>query len=133
MKDHYEESEEVVMEKGLGTTYPEVDANNQTSFNFAQGSKSHGPITSHIAENEFTESGKRQTHCERILDAMVSLKKQGFQGFTGREIAATAKLDFVAVMRRMNDLLQSGKVVKGAARICKTDGKTQLTTWWLTS
>ena len=98
---------------------------------FPQASRSTDPESSHIAVEQITASGARLTHCEKILEAMEDLAAMGHTQSTGREIAQKAGMDYVAVMRRMNDLLTSGKVVKGAARTCKTDGKTKMVVWSL--
>ena len=100
-------------------------------MNYAQAARTHDPETSHIAVEELTKSGARLTHCEKIIEAMEDLAAMGHLQSTGREIAQKAGMDYVAVMRRMNDLLTSGKVEKGAARTCKTDGKTKMVTWRL--
>ncbi len=100
-------------------------------MNYTQAARSTDPETSHIAEEELTKSGARLTHCEKIIEAMEDLAAMRHTQSTGREIAQKSGMDYVAVMRRMNDLLNSGKVVKGQARTCQTDGKTKMVVWSL--
>ena len=119
------------MSKSLGKTYQQIENSTQESFNFMPAARQRDPEPSHVAAEKITESGARQTHCERILQAVRDLAKEGWKGVTGKEIAAKCGLDFVAVMRRLNDLRNSGELVKGAERVCRVDGKTSLTTWWM--
>lgn len=118
------------MNKALGTTYKQIE-DRQSPCNFPQAARTHDPETSHIAVEEFTKSGARLTHCERIIEAMEDLAAMGYKAVTGGEIGQKTELTIVQVLRRMNDLLTAGKVVKGATRTCKTDGKTKMLVWEL--
>ena len=121
--------------KKLGTNYKEIEERQAPLFfpagpaSFSQAARTHDPESSHIAVEEFTQSGARLTHCEKISEAMEDLAAMGYNAVTGGEIAQQTGLTVVQVLRRMNDLVNSGKVVKGAARTCKTDGKTKMLTW----
>jgi len=117
---------------GLGKSYQQIEEQ-QSSFNFIHPARRNDPEPSHAAAETITDTGARLSHCERIMAAVHYLAKHGQKGVTGKEIAACAKMEFVPVVRRLNDLRNSGKLVKGAERICRIDGKTSLTTWWAVS
>ncbi|MCK5602001.1 hypothetical protein KAR91_09035 [Candidatus Pacearchaeota archaeon] len=103
----------------------------QLEMTFNQATRKTDPPSSHVAEKKVTDSGKRLSNCQKILDALGRLKKQGLNGATGREIAMASGVDYVTCMKRLSDLAHSGKVVRGVERICRTDGVTPLITWWL--
>jgi hypothetical protein len=122
------------MSRALGKSFQQIE-DGQSSFNFLECARSTDPEPSHAAAEKITDTGARLSHCERIMAAVHYLAKHGQKGVTGKEIAACAKIEFVPVMRRLNDLRNSGELVpceKGAERICRIDGKAKLTTWWLT-
>lgn len=77
------------------------------------------PETSHVAASEHTNNGRRAAHAERIL-AVV----RAHPGWTYREIARLVpELEAVEVQRRLADLADLGRVVRGEARACKVSGR----------
>jgi predicted transcriptional regulator len=62
------------------------------------------PDTSHLAKEQFTEDIKEQHHA-KILSALEVLGKS-----IGEDIAKQANMDYHAVMRRLKELVEAGKI-----------------------
>lgn len=83
------------------------------------------PEPSHIAAANAESSGTAARHRAAIVCVLLRAKEP----MTGGEIAkATGRLTNVQVMRRMDDLCQSGLVRRGGPRRCQIMGTVQ-TTW----
>jgi xanthine dehydrogenase iron-sulfur cluster and FAD-binding subunit A len=85
-------------------------------------SRNSDPITSHLAGDEITKSGKRQTQINKV-NHMVRLH----EGLTSAELAESNKADRYMVARRLADSLE---VKKGEPRICAVSGR-KAVTWWV--
>jgi len=92
---------------------------------FPPASKSSDPITSDMAEERFTRSGKRQGHCRLILDWMRFKQRD----WTTAELATwITELDRYAIARRMVDLERQGRIQRAGRRICLVKG-TEAQAW----
>lgn len=85
-------------------------------------SRATDPGTSHIAAEEVTRSGRRDSHV-----AMVMAVVRESPGLVAHEIAPRAGLDYIECVRRLSDaknrgLARQGAVVKWKNRPCVT--------WW---
>ena len=100
------------------TDYP-----GQAVMNFSPATRTSHPETSKIAEENITKSGKRKTHCDKVL----KLLRQN-NGSTTKELAAVEgnKLTHAQIWRRMNDLVENG-FIKRNERITR-EGHC---TWWI--
>jgi len=93
--------------------------------NRAPLARSTDPTTSHRAAEQVTRSGRRASLNQSIL---AFLRASG-EALTYREIAVRiGQSDAVDVMRRLNDLRQSGSVEKCGERNCSVNGNA-MTTW----
>lgn len=79
--------------------------------------------TSHEAAAAMNASGKAQAHAEMVL-AQVRFQP----GSTAAEIGAATNLGHHEAARRLADLWNASKVVKGEPRICRINA-TRMTTW----
>ena len=82
------------------------------------------PITSHIAGNEHTASGKRVHHIDIVIDAVIA-----HPGKTSAELAPICRLERHEVARRTSDAERCGAIRKGQIRKCNTSGRSAVT-WW---
>jgi len=80
------------------------------------------PETSHEAVDHIHETGQRAAHQKIVLEMVLKLP-----GLTYRELGVQTGLERHAVMRRLHDLVDAGRVVKGEKRQV---GKLKYTTWW---
>lgn len=78
------------------------------------------PASSAEAAREVTESGRRDTHCAMVLDAV-----RANPGLTSAELAKLriGDLDMTEVRRRLCDLKAAGFIERGEARKCGVSGK----------
>lgn len=81
---------------------------NQTSFSFSPASRNTDPVTSHLAEQEVTKTGKRQTQAEIVLEAV-----RNYPGRTSFELTQYCPLNRYQIARRTADLETLGKIRKG--------------------
>jgi hypothetical protein len=81
-------------------------------------------LSSHLAARNVTESGKRQSHLEQIIDAV-----RRRPGCTAGELAQFTKLSHVQIDRRTGDLRLSGRVTFGEIRTCRVFGRQMQTLW----
>lgn len=82
------------------------------------------PITSHLAAEDVTRSGKR-VHQQRQAVAAVRAKP----GMTSFELSLACGLDRYMLGRRLPEAEKGGAVSKGDARACKITGRLAVT-WW---
>jgi len=82
------------------------------------------PITSHIAADAFTASGKRLAQAEIILTYV-----RRHPGLTAGEYGVMTGLGRVAVGKRLPEIRDAGHITQGDHRKCSQDG-TQQMTWW---
>ena len=87
-----------------------------------QNTRNSDPESSHLAGEQITESGTRQTQCDAVLDAVQKMPRA-----TARELASTFDLDRYMVSRRLADLCYTGKVRKAASRECEVGGRLSCT------
>ena len=78
------------------------------------------PLSSYLAEDEMNRSGKRRTHRERVF-AVVEAQP----GLTAGEISRLTDLERIEAARRLTDLKDAGRVVRGDAT--SRDGRLQCT------
>lgn len=101
------------------------DSTGQRVMDFSPATRISHPETSRIAEEKITKSGKRQTHCQIILNTL-----RQHNGSTTKELAATKELQGVLthaqIWRRMNDLVEH-EYIKRNENIAR-DG---YCTWWI--
>lgn len=93
-------------------------------------------ISSHIAADEITKSGKRHAQKIMIVKILEGLYRQEFisreQGITSMELSVRAGLDRYIVARRLPDAALMGEVTKGDkdhSRLCIIS-KRQAMEWW---
>ncbi len=87
------------------------------------------PASSHEAAREHTESGRRDTHCSIVLDAV-----RAHPGLTSAELVEhCVGLDSAEVLtevrRRLTDLKDAGLILRRQPRVC-TISKRKVETWW---
>lgn len=82
------------------------------------------PITSHLAADEHTASGKRGRHIGVVIDAV-----RRHPGKTSAELAPLCRLERHEVARRTSDAERCGAIRKGQIRKCDTSGRSAVT-WW---
>lgn len=107
---------------------------NQEAFSFGNvapirrietpAARANDPVSSHIAAEQITINGKRQSHLERIVEAVYA-----HPGCTAGELTQYTGLSHVQIDRRTGDLRMSGDVVFGAIRQCRVVGSMQQTLW----
>jgi len=71
------------------------------------------PITSFVAEDKISKSGKRQAHIKTVIDVLEKCPE-----LTYSEIAVRCGLSDMQVERRLCDLKKTGIVKVAAERIC---------------
>lgn len=86
--------------------------------------RSTDPITSHLASEEHTASGKRACHIAIVIDAV-----RRHPGMTSAELAPICKLERHEVARRTADAEKCGAIRKGEIRKCDIGGRCAVT-WW---
>lgn len=86
--------------------------------------RSTDPITSHVAAEDVTRSGKR-AHQQHQAAAAVRAKP----GMTSFELAMACGLDRYMLGRRLPECEKGKAVMKGDARACKITGWLAVT-WW---
>jgi len=86
--------------------------------------RTNDPITSHLAAEKVTSSGKRHTNMLAVIDAVCM-----HPGLTSAELAQYTPLDRYEVARRLPEAERTHAVVKGEKRQCTMTGNTA-TTWW---
>lgn len=89
-------------------------------FDYIPISHTDDPSTSHESADTHTASGRREKHAAIVLDTV-----RRFPGFTAIELwdcccseEKQAMKEPQEVRRRLTDLLHSGKVVQGIAKVC---------------
>ncbi|GGA00273.1 hypothetical protein [Dyella caseinilytica] len=106
----------------------------QPSFNFGRApnvrrietpiSRANDPVSSHLAAEQITQTGKRQSHLELIVAAVYA-----HPGCTAGELTQYTGLTHVQIDRRTGDLRMSERIVFGAIRQCRVIGSQQQTLW----
>ena len=86
--------------------------------------RKNDPITSHLAADEQTSSGKATTNMLRI-----ALCVHRNEGHTSRELAGLSAMERVEVSRRLADAEQAGWLEKGLPRRCEI-GRRKMVTWY---
>jgi len=83
------------------------EAPGQLVIDFSPATRKTHPETSRIAEENITKFGKRQSHCQIILNALWECN-----GSTTKELAVILKgaLTYAQIWRRMNDLAENGYI-----------------------
>jgi len=81
------------------------------------------PITSQLAGDSITASGKRDSDKLRVLNALRTYKMP----VTSAELAADHGLDRYMVARRLPDLREDGLAEQLSARKCKVNGRLAVT------
>lgn len=90
-----------------------------------QAARNTDPVTSHLAAELFTSSGKRLSHNMRILRAVIDKP-----GMTAGEIAEATGLSQIQVSRRMADF-KNIKIKEGPQRHCDSlDHRPLCLTYW---
>lgn len=84
------------------------------------------PPTSRVAGANHEASGKAGTHRQLVADAVTR-----WPGRTSAELAAACGLDRYEVARRLPEVERAGRIRRGAARRCQTNGNSAVT-WWPT-
>lgn len=82
------------------------------------------PISSHIAAEANTMSGRRKAQQALTVAAVLS-----YPGSTSRELHEITGLDRHVLARRLPELERKGKITRGEQRVCKY-GKGPAVTWW---
>ncbi|NID15008.1 MarR family transcriptional regulator [Luteibacter yeojuensis] len=84
------------------------------------------PMTSHLAAEQITASGKRGQQQAQAIAAV-----RAFPGMTSFELAMRTKLDRYMLARRLPECLTTGAVRKDEPRTCSITGRLA-TTWFPT-
>ena len=87
-------------------------------------SRTHNPVTSHIAAEKMIASGKQETHMILVLRYLRDLPGQ-----TAGQYGELTGLGHIEAQRRLSDLKREGLVFQGEAKLW--NGNKQ-GTWWLT-
>lgn len=82
------------------------------------------PVTSHLAAEQHTASGKRAA--QQVLTVAAV---RAFPGRTSFELAMATNHDRYMLARRLPEVVCAGLVRKGDPKRCSVTGKTALT-WW---
>lgn len=82
------------------------------------------PLTSHLAEQQITQSGDRSAACALALSLVRKTP-----GLTANEYEKSIGVQDGRIRKRLNDLLKDGKVKKGPPRVSAVTGKLNQT--WL--
>lgn len=90
---------------------------------FRPASANRDPVTSHLAESKVTQSGRRQTQAEQVLEA---LKRRPMH--TSAELAEAMGACRFMVARRLSDLRHNNLVRQCAKRVCAVKGS-EAVTW----
>ncbi len=80
------------------------------------------PITSHIAAQQITQSGARDSQKRKVLDAL-----RKYPNKTSAELALAAAMDRYLVAKRLPDLMHDGLVEQGSIRTCRISGRPAVT------
>lgn len=91
-----------------------------------KASREHDPDSSRQAERTVTDTGRRQSQADRVLEDITA-----HPGATAGEIAARIGIDRHTVSKRTADLRKLDKITRGHARPCRAKGST-MATWWPT-
>ena len=86
--------------------------------------RANDPITSHIAADEHTASGKRGSNVAAVIDLVRERP-----GRTSAELGRYSTLTRHEVARRLPEAETAGAVRKGEKRRCHANG-TLAVTWW---
>lgn len=84
--------------------------------------RSSDPVTSHIAADDITSSGLRDSQKSEVLRWLTQ-----HPGSTSAELAHISGLDRHMVARRLPDLERDGKVRKSGQRECAVSGRPAVT------
>lgn len=82
------------------------------------------PVTSHLAAEEHTRSGKRGHQQSQAAAAVKALP-----GRTSFELALATDICRFVLARRLPECVTGGSVLKGAPKHCSVTGKLAVT-WW---
>ncbi|HDY89123.1 MAG TPA: hypothetical protein ENH82_13540 [bacterium] len=103
-----------------------TDCTGQGVMDFSPAHKKN-QLTSKLADDNITSSGLKATHTQFVYTAL----RNHCNGGTFREIARhIPEIEPVAVMRRLNDLVEHELIRKGTPRKCKVSGRNCFT-WWI--
>lgn len=80
------------------------------------------PLSSHLAAQEITRSGRRGAQKRAVLEALKAAPER-----TSAELARFAGLDRYAVARRLPDLAHDGFAEQGPMRKCRITGRPAVT------
>lgn len=86
--------------------------------------RSTDPTTSWVAAEQIVSSGKAALQQSTALEAV-----KANPGHTSAELARYCSLDRYQLARRLPELEEAGRVVRGPARKCLATGNSA-TTWW---
>ena len=86
--------------------------------------RSTDPQTSHDAARHIVASGQQALQQEQTRDAVAC-----HPGLTSNELARATGLDRYMLARRLPELCDSDRVVRGDARRCSVSGRSAAT-WW---
>lgn len=95
---------------------------NQLDF-YPPASHKNDPVSSFIAEEKVTKSGKRKANINKVYNGLKE-----YPSCTGAELAHYLNMDKYEVRRRLNDLHKLGKANQGEHRQCRI-AKSQAVTW----
>lgn len=84
------------------------------------------PVTSHMAAEALTKSGRRNEQQEIVLAAV-----ERYPGRTARELERDSGLDYYVIMRRINEVVFAKCAKAGKRRRCAVSGN-YATEWWPT-
>lgn len=88
-----------------------------------KAARSTDPITSHLAGEEVTKSGRRAKQQNAVFD-LVTYNP----GHTASELSEFSNLDRYQIQRRLSDM-DGVRVRKGEPHECKVTGRLAVT-WW---
>lgn len=86
--------------------------------------RSTDPLSSHLAANELTASGRRG---QQIAMAIAAVR--AFPGRTSQELSDKTGICRFVLARRLPEAVTSGAIAKGKQRACSVTGKLALT-WY---
>ena len=86
--------------------------------------RNQNPDTSHQAFKRFAESGKLESHRDRVMRSVTSRP-----GKTAGELSEISDLSHVECQRRLSDLARDGMIYKQGKRKCSVKGSA-MSLWW---
>ncbi len=95
-------------------------------FDQVPATHNNDSVTSFIAEDKITESGKRESHARQVYEG---LKRH--PDVTNAELAHIIGLEYMQVERRLYDLRIIGRIVRSGTKDCAVKGSL-CSTWRIT-